>query len=89
MRSSCLATTSRSTSSSSPPSPRPHRPGPPPALAPDGRSTTIDDCTRLRVLRIYDKNNQKTAIQFADYVIARLPFQVETIQTDNGAEFHS
>jgi transposase len=44
--------------------------------------TAIDDCTRLRVLRIYDKNNQKTAIAFADYVIARLPFQVETIQTD-------
>jgi hypothetical protein len=37
--------------------------------------------------RIYDANNQKTAIQFADYVIARLPFQVQTIQTDNGAEF--
>jgi transposase InsO family protein len=51
--------------------------------------TAIDDCTRLRVLRIYDKNNQKTAIAFADYVIARLPFQVETIQTDNGAEFQS
>ena len=51
--------------------------------------TAIDDCTRLRVLRIYDKNNQKTAIAFADYVIARLPFQVETIQTDNRAEFQS
>jgi len=28
-------------------------------------------------------------IQFADYVIARLPFQVQTIQTDTGAEFQS
>jgi len=28
--------------------------------------TAIDDCTRLRVLRIYDRLNQKTAIQFAD-----------------------
>jgi transposase len=36
--------------------------------------TAIDDCTRLRVLRIYDRLSQKTAIQFADYVIARLPF---------------
>jgi transposase InsO family protein len=51
--------------------------------------TAIDDCTRLRVLRIYERNNQRTAIQFADYVIARLPFQVQTIQTDNGAEFQS
>jgi transposase InsO family protein len=51
--------------------------------------TAIDDCTRLRVLRIYDRLNQKTAIQFADYVIARLPFRVQTIQTDNGAEFQT
>ncbi|WP_412517448.1 IS481 family transposase [Actinomadura madurae] len=51
--------------------------------------TAIDDCTRLRVLRIYPTLNQKTAIQFLDYVLSRLPFQVEVIQTDNGAEFQS
>jgi transposase InsO family protein len=51
--------------------------------------TAIDDCTRLRVLRIYPRLNQKTAIQFADYVMERLPFRVEVIQTDNGAEFQS
>lgn len=51
--------------------------------------TAIDDCTRLRVLRIYPQLNQKTAIQFLDYVLSRLPFQVEVIQTDNGAEFQS
>jgi hypothetical protein len=39
------------------------------------------------VLRIYDRNNQKTAIQFADYVLSRLPFQVQTIQTDIQAVF--
>lgn len=49
--------------------------------------TAIDDCTRLRVLRIYERNNQKTAIQFIDYVLSRLPFRTEVIQTDNGAEF--
>jgi transposase InsO family protein len=49
--------------------------------------TAIDDCTRLRVLRIYDRCNQQTAIQFADYVLERLPFRVEVIQTDNGTEF--
>ena len=43
--------------------------------------TAIDDCTRLRVLRIYDRCNQQTAIQFLDYVLARLPFRVEVIQT--------
>jgi transposase InsO family protein len=49
--------------------------------------TAIDDCTRLRVLRIYPKCNQQTAIQFLDYVLERLPFRVEVIQTDNGVEF--
>jgi transposase InsO family protein len=51
--------------------------------------TAIDDCTRLRVLRIYERLNQKTAIQFVDYVLEKLPFIVEKIQTDNGAEFQS
>jgi transposase len=49
--------------------------------------TAIDDCTRLRVLRIYHTLNQKTAIAFADYVAQRLPFQIQVIQTDNGPEF--
>jgi transposase-like protein len=53
------------------------------------RFTAIDNCTRIRVLRIYDRLNQKTAIQFVDYVLERLPFAVEVIQTDNGAEFQS
>jgi transposase InsO family protein len=51
--------------------------------------TAIDDCTRLRVLRIYDRLNQRTAIQFIDYVLERLSFRVEVIQTDNGAEFQA
>ncbi len=55
----------------------------------DYQFTAIDDCTRLRVLRIYDRLNQQSAIQFLDYVLAKLPFRVERIQTDNGAEFQS
>jgi transposase InsO family protein len=51
--------------------------------------TAIDDCTRLRVLRIYPQNNQKTAIQFVDYVLEKLPFVVQVVQTDNGSEFGS
>ena len=35
--------------------------------------TAIDDCTRLRVLRVYPTLNQQTAIQFVDYVMQRLP----------------
>ena len=49
--------------------------------------TAIDDCTRIRVLRIYERNTQNSAIQFIDYVLAKLPFAVEVVQTDNGSEF--
>ena len=38
--------------------------------------TAIDDCTRLRVLKVYDACNQRTAIQFIDEVLRRLPFRV-------------
>lgn len=51
--------------------------------------TATDDCTRLRDLRIYPRCVQKTAVQFLDYVLESLPFRVEVIQTDNGAEFQS
>jgi Integrase core domain len=51
--------------------------------------TAIDDCTRIRVLKIYDVCNQKAAISFVDEVIRRLPFRVLVVQTDNGAEFQS
>ncbi len=49
--------------------------------------TAIDDCTGVRVLRVYPSNNQKTAIQFIDHVLSKLPFQVDQVQTDNGQEF--
>jgi transposase InsO family protein len=49
--------------------------------------TAIDDCTRLRVMKTYERINQKTSIQFMDYALSRLPFRANVIQTDNGAEF--
>jgi transposase len=49
----------------------------------------IDDCTRIRVLKIYDACNQRTARLFIDEVLRRLPFRVHVVQTDNGAEFQS
>ena len=51
--------------------------------------TAIDDCTRIRVLKVFDACNQATAIRFADDVIRRLPFRIHVVQTDNGAEFQS
>ena len=51
--------------------------------------TAIDDCTRIRVLKVYDACNQHTARRFLDEVLGRLPFRVHVVQTDNGAEFQS
>ncbi len=51
--------------------------------------TAIDDCTRMRVLKVFDVCSQRTAIQFMDDVLRRLPFRVHVVQTDNGAEFQS
>lgn len=51
--------------------------------------TAIDDCTRIRILKVYDACNQKTAIRFLDEVRERLPFRIQVLQTDNGAEFQS
>jgi transposase InsO family protein len=51
--------------------------------------TAIDDCTRLRVLKVYDACSQATAVQFLDELVRRLPFRVHVLQTDNGSEFKS
>ncbi|HTL46034.1 MAG TPA: IS481 family transposase [Vicinamibacterales bacterium] len=51
--------------------------------------TAIDDCTRIRVLKVFDACNQKTAIRFIEDVRRRLPFRILVVQTDNGAEFQS
>ena len=48
-------------------------------------STTAPDYESSGCIR----DAQKTAIQFLDYLLQKLPFRVEVIQTDNGAEFGS
>jgi transposase InsO family protein len=49
--------------------------------------TAIDDCTRFRVLRIYDHHSVKSATDFVEQVRKTLPFAIKQIQTDNGSEF--
>ena len=49
--------------------------------------TAIDEATRLRVLRIYDHNNTRTALDFLQEVREHLPFAIERIQTDNDSSF--
>lgn len=49
--------------------------------------TAIDDCTRFRVLRIYDHNTVESATDFIHQVKTVLPFAIKQVQTDNGSEF--
>lgn len=49
--------------------------------------TAIDDCTRYRVLRIYDHNTVENASDFINRVKEALPFAIKQVQTDNGSEF--
>lgn len=49
--------------------------------------TAIDEATRFRVLRIYDHDNTKTAIDFLQELREHFPFAIQKIQTDNGSSF--
>ena len=49
--------------------------------------TAIDDCTRVRVLRLYKRQNHRSSLAFLRELTAALPFQIRKIQVDNGTEF--
>jgi transposase InsO family protein len=51
--------------------------------------TAIDDATRIRALKVYNKHNQNNAIDFVNYVIKKFPFRIKIIRTDNGHEFQA
>ncbi|MFC2061624.1 IS481 family transposase, partial [Elusimicrobiota bacterium] len=51
--------------------------------------TAIDDATRIRALKIFNRHTQKNAIKFSDHVIERFPFRIHTIRTDRGHEFQA
>ena len=51
--------------------------------------TAIDDCTRMRVLRLYEARDAKSATAFVEQLVTAFPFAVQRIQTDRGAEFIS
>jgi|TARA_R110002124_G_scaffold286915_1_gene469152 transposase InsO family protein len=63
--------------------------------AKDGRKikryqyTAIDDATRVRALKIYERHTQKSAINFVTYIIQKFPFRIQQIRTDRGHEFQS
>jgi len=49
--------------------------------------TAIDDCTRLRVLRLYPNKKSESAVDFLMNVLDNFPFPVQRVQTDWGTEF--
>lgn len=51
--------------------------------------TAIDDATRVRALKIYQRHNQKSAIDFIDYVVEKFPFRIPTVRTDRGHEWQA
>jgi len=51
--------------------------------------TAIDDATRIRALRVYERHNQANAIDFINYVVEKFPFRIKMIRTDNGSEFQA
>ena len=51
--------------------------------------TAIDDATRVRALKVYDRHTQANAINFVDHVIEKFPFRIKEIRTDNGHEFQA
>jgi len=51
--------------------------------------TAIDDATRIRALRIYQRHSQANAIRFFDYVREKSPCRIYTIRTDRGHEWQA
>ena len=48
--------------------------------------TAIDDCTRYRVLSLYDRRTAANTLDFLEAVLEEMPFPIQRIQTDRGRE---
>ena len=44
--------------------------------------TAIDDATRVRALKVYEKHTQANAIDFTNHIIEKFPFHIREIRTD-------
>ena len=49
--------------------------------------TAIDDCTRLKVVRLYPNKESNSTLLFLEEVLREFPFPVQRFQTDRGKEF--
>jgi len=44
--------------------------------------TAIDDATRVRALKVYEKHTQANAIDFVNHIIEKFPFRIREIRTE-------
>jgi transposase InsO family protein len=51
--------------------------------------TAIDDATRVRALKVFNRHTQANAILFIDHVIKSFPFRIREVGTGNGHEFQA
>ena len=49
--------------------------------------TSVNDCTRYRVLRLYSRRTSANTLDFIDCVVEEVPFPIQRFQTDRGREF--
>ncbi|MBI5794209.1 transposase [Candidatus Uhrbacteria bacterium] len=60
-------------------------------MLPGGRKffqfTAIDVLSKRRVLRVYSSQSSRNGARFLEECMASFPYQIEAIQTDNGAPF--
>lgn len=49
--------------------------------------TAINDCTRMKVIKLYAQRSAENSLDFFEYVVEELPFPIQRVQTDRGMEF--
>lgn len=49
--------------------------------------TAVDDCSRYRVLGVYNRATAANTLDFLDRAVEEMPFPIQRIQTDRGREF--
>ena len=49
--------------------------------------TAIDECTRVRFVYGFEEHTPENSVKFLKMVQSAFPFQIQTVQTDNGTEF--
>lgn len=49
--------------------------------------TAIDDCTRLRFIRVYQEITPQHSVDFMKKALSFFPFPIQEVQTDHGTEF--